>query len=242
MWSRAWTRTMSTANVPASAARSKALTLSNILEELPTVREEVQAAVTTSFSKSKKRGTSALRKTKSGYLLFCDKTRPVLSASAPQDKLKELGERWQSLSVADKQPYEDQAKAIREEAKKTAVAEEIEAEFPMRKNLRNEGELDRFVARITRASIKGFLEDLMASAEQGKTYTIPKVGSLKLKKADEKDDIILHLKSFQARKRIAEFLREPLPDDFIPPPPQAASACGDVDDVVHGDLNSTPST
>jgi len=44
------------------------------------------------------------------------------------------------------------------------------------------------------------------------------------------------------RKRIAVFLREPLPDDFIPPPPQAASACGDVDDVDLGDLNSTPST
>ena len=43
---------------------------------------------------------------------------------------------------------------------------------------------------------------------------------------------------------VTVFLREPqpLPDDFIPPPPQAASACGDVDDVVHGDLNSTPST
>jgi len=25
-----------------------------------------------------------------------------------------------------------------------------------------------------------------------------------------------------------------------PPPPQAASASGDVDDVVHGDLSSTP--
>ena len=48
--------------------------------------------------------------------------------------------------------------------------------------------------------------------------------------------------SFQVRKRIAVFLREPLPDDFIPPLPHAASACGDVDDVVHGDLNSTPST
>ena len=48
--------------------------------------------------------------------------------------------------------------------------------------------------------------------------------------------------SFQDRKRIAVFLREPLPDDFIPPPPQAASACGDVDEVVHGDLNGTPST
>ena len=50
--------------------------------------------------------------------------------------------------------------------------------------------------------------------------------------------------SFQVevRKRIAVVLREPLPDDFNPPPPQAASACGDVDDVVHGDLNSTPST
>ena len=41
---------------------------------------------------------------------------------------------------------------------------------------------------------------------------------------------------------VAVFLREPLPDDFIPPPPQAALACGDVDDVDHNDLNSTPST
>ena len=221
---------MSTANVPASAARSKALTLSNILEELPTVREEVQAAVTTSFSK--------YVPGQSGWRVFCEEKRPEMPASLKAvEKTKELASQWNSLSEADKQPYKDQA-----EAKKTAVAEEIEAEFPMRKNLKNEGELDRFVARITRASIKGFLEDLIASAEQGKTYTIPKVGSLKLKKADEKDDIILHLKSFQGRKRIAEILREPLHDDFIPPPPQAVSACGDVDDVVHGDLNSTPST
>ena len=48
--------------------------------------------------------------------------------------------------------------------------------------------------------------------------------------------------SFQVRKRIAVFLREPLPDDFIPPLPQAASASGDVDDVAHGELISTPST
>ena len=48
--------------------------------------------------------------------------------------------------------------------------------------------------------------------------------------------------SFQVRKRIAVFLREPLPDDFIPPPPHAVSACGDVNDVDHGDLNGTPST
>ena len=49
--------------------------------------------------------------------------------------------------------------------------------------------------------------------------------------------------SFQViRKRIAVFLREALPDDFIPPPPHAASACGDVNDVAHGDLDSTPST
>ena len=223
---------MSTANVPASAARSKALTLSNILEELPTVREEVQAAVTTSFSKY------AVPGGQSGWMVFCEEKRPeMLTSLSAVEKMKELASQWKSLSEADKQPYKDQAKA-----KKTAVAEEIEAEFPMRKNLKNEGELDRFVARITRASIKGFLEDLIASAEQGKTYTIPKVGSLKLKKADEKNDIILHLKSFQGRKRIAEILREPLHDDFIPPPPQAVSACGDVDDVVHGDLNSTPST
>jgi len=38
--------------------------------------------------------------------------------------------------------------------------------------------------------------------------------------------------SFQVRKCIAVFLREPLPDDFIPPLPQAASASGDVDDVA----------
>ena len=48
--------------------------------------------------------------------------------------------------------------------------------------------------------------------------------------------------SFQVRKRIAAFLREPLPDDFIPPPPHAFTACGDVNDVGHGDLNGTPST
>jgi len=50
--------------------------------------------------------------------------------------------------------------------------------------------------------------------------------------------------SFQVRKGIAVFLREPLPDDFIPPPPHAVSACGDVNDVdhAHGDLNGTPST
>ena len=50
--------------------------------------------------------------------------------------------------------------------------------------------------------------------------------------------------SFQveAIKRIAVFLREPLHDDFIPPPPHAVSACGDVNDVDHGDLNGTPST
>jgi len=33
-----------------------------------------------------------------------------------------------------------------------------------------------------------------------------------------------------------------LPDDFIPPLPHAASACGNVIDVDHGDLDSTPST
>ena len=48
--------------------------------------------------------------------------------------------------------------------------------------------------------------------------------------------------SFQVRKRIAVFLREPLPDDFIPPLPQAALASGDVDDVAHDELISTPST
>ena len=54
--------------------------------------------------------------------------------------------------------------------------------------------------------------------------------------------------SFQVRKRIAVFLREPLPDDFIPPPPHAITACGDVtcddvNDADHGDLNAgTPST
>ena len=47
--------------------------------------------------------------------------------------------------------------------------------------------------------------------------------------------------SFQVRKRIAAFLREPLPDDFIPPPPHAVSACGEVNDVDHGDQNGTPS-
>ena len=51
---------------------------------------------------------------------------------------------------------------------------------------------------------------------------------------------------FQVRKRIriAVFLlREPLPDDdFIPPPPHAISACGNVNDVDHGNLNGTPST
>ena len=41
---------------------------------------------------------------------------------------------------------------------------------------------------------------------------------------------------------IAVFIRENLPDDFIPPPPQAITACGDVNDVDHGDLNGTPST
>ena len=187
MWSRAWTRTMSTANVPGSAARSKVLTVSNILEELPTVTAAVEAVV---VSKSKKRGTSALRKTKSGYLLFCDKTRPVISASSPQDKLTALAQRWQSLSVADKQPYEDQAKAIKEEAKKTAVPEEDETEFPMfpmKTTIKEEGDLDTFVARITRAAIKGFLEDLVASAQEGKTYTVKNVGSLKLKKSDAKD-------------------------------------------------------
>jgi|TARA_B100000524_G_scaffold300016_1_gene174660 hypothetical protein len=178
---------MSTANVPASAARRKVLTVSNILEELPTVTAAVEAVV---VSKSKKRGASALRKTKSGYLLFCDKTRPVISASSPQGKLKELGERWQSLSVADKQPYEAQAKAMREEAKKTAVPavpEEDETEFPMKTTIKEEGDLDTFVARITRAAIKGFLEDLVASAKEGKTYTVQNVGSLKLKKSDAKD-------------------------------------------------------
>ena len=177
---------MSTANVPASAARSKVvLTMSNILEELPTVKTAVEAVV---VSKSKKRGTGALRKT--GYLQFCDKTRPAISASSATDTMKELGERWQSLSVADKQLYEDQAKAIREEAKeakKTAVAEEDEIEFPMRTTIKEEGDLDTFVARITRAAIKGFLEDLVASAKEGKTYTVTNVGSLKLKKSDAKD-------------------------------------------------------
>ena len=178
---------MSTANVPASAARRKVLTVSNILEELPTVTAAVEAVV---VSKSKKRGASALRKTKSGYLLFCDKTRPVISASSPQGKLKELGERWQFLSVADKQLYEAQAKAMREEAKKTAVPavpEEDETEFPMKTTIKEEGDLDTFVARITRAAIKGFLEDLVASAKEGKTYTVHNVGSLKLKKSDAKD-------------------------------------------------------
>ena len=181
--SRAWTRTMSTANVPASAARSKALTVSNILEELPTIRKEVKAAVTTSFSK--------YPIGQSGWRVFCEEKRPEMLASlSVVEKTNELASQWNSLSEDDKQPYKAQA-----EAKKTAVAEEIEAEFPMRKNLRNEGELDRFVARITRASIKGFLEDLMTSAKQGKTYTMPKVGSFKLMKADEKDDIRLYLKS-----------------------------------------------
>ena len=32
-----------------------------------------------------------------------------------------------------------------------------------------------------------------------------------------------HTISFQVRKRIAVFPREPLPDDFIPPPPQMIS-------------------
>ena len=48
--------------------------------------------------------------------------------------------------------------------------------------------------------------------------------------------------SFQVRKRIAIFLREPLPDDFIPPPPHAISAWGDVNDADHNNLNGTPST
>ena len=47
--------------------------------------------------------------------------------------------------------------------------------------------------------------------------------------------------SFQVRKRIAAFLWEPLPDDFIPPPPYAVSVCEEVSDVDHGDLNGTPS-
>ena len=49
--------------------------------------------------------------------------------------------------------------------------------------------------------------------------------------------------SFQVRKRIAVFLREPLPNDFIPPPPHAVSDCEDVNDVDHDDLSAgTPST
>ena len=48
--------------------------------------------------------------------------------------------------------------------------------------------------------------------------------------------------SFQVRKRIAVFLRDHLPDDFIPPPPHAITADGDENDVDHGDLNGTPST
>ena len=40
----------------------------------------------------------------------------------------------------------------------------------------------------------------------------------------------------------SSILKEPLPDDFIPPLPQAASASGDLDDVAHGELISTPST
>ena len=49
--------------------------------------------------------------------------------------------------------------------------------------------------------------------------------------------------TFQVRKRIAVFLRDPLPDDFIPPPPEhAITACGDMNDVDHGDLNGTRST
>jgi len=41
--------------------------------------------------------------------------------------------------------------------------------------------------------------------------------------------------------RIAVFLWEPLPADFIPPPPHAVSACGEVNDVDHGDQNGAPS-
>ena len=48
--------------------------------------------------------------------------------------------------------------------------------------------------------------------------------------------------SFQVRKRIAVFLRESFPDDFTPPPHHAISACGDVNDADHGNLNGTQST
>ena len=48
--------------------------------------------------------------------------------------------------------------------------------------------------------------------------------------------------TFKVRKRVAVFLRDHLPHDFIPPPPHAITACGDVNDVDHGDLNGTPST
>ena len=48
--------------------------------------------------------------------------------------------------------------------------------------------------------------------------------------------------TFQVRKRFAVFLRDHLPDDFIPPPPLAIMVCGDVNVVDHADLNGTPST
>ena len=44
--------------------------------------------------------------------------------------------------------------------------------------------------------------------------------------------------TFQVRKRIAVFLRDHLPDDFIPPPPHAITACEDVNDVDHADASS----
>ena len=40
----------------------------------------------------------------------------------------------------------------------------------------------------------------------------------------------------------SSILKEPLPDDFIPPLPHAALASGDVEDVAHDELISTPST
>ena len=49
--------------------------------------------------------------------------------------------------------------------------------------------------------------------------------------------------TFQVRKRIAVLLRDHLPDDCIPPPLHAITACGDVNHAVdHGHLIGTPST